>query len=756
MASADGSITIEFNADDNKVNAKLAKLHNKVSELQHELNSKAASKSLLEKQLDDAKMAAKETEDAIRRLNTERARLSDLSVNYDSNNPGEVAASMEAYSRISEIDAELKSQNATLKEQDKTTQQIDREYTKITDQINKISEKLNKAKTESGSFEAKLIQANSPIGRMGAAADGAKDKMDKLGTRISGLAKRVFVFSLITSGLRAMASYMGKALKTNTEFQSALANVKGALLTAFQPIYEAIVPALITLMNILARIINFIGSLFALLAGKSTSQMASNAKELNSEADAIGAVGGAAKKASKQLASFDEINQLQDTSSGGGGGSGSGTAVDISGISELEGNLNNILGTVAAIAAGFAAWKIARALGADLKTTAGLALAVAGGVKFAFEWFDALTKGISFDNLIGMVGSLALVVGGLALAFGKTAAAWGLIIGGAAILIAAIKDIAENGMNLQNVLALIAGLFAIGLGIGMLTGNFIPLLIMGIAGLVAAFVVLMGHGDKLADGIVTAFQGIVDFVTGVFSGDMDQAMQGLGEIFDGLKGIVGAVIDSVKDVFLGFIEWLDERTEGSFKPWFETISGLFTGLFDSLKEIFGGIIDFISGVFTGDWDKAWKGVKNIFKGIWNGIVSLIEGAVNFIINGVNLLIKGLNKMMSFKLPDWAGGKEFGINIPTISRVSIPRLAQGAVIPPNREFLAVLGDQKSGTNIEAPLDTIVQAFRMAMSEAGGFGSQNEAVLYIGEQEMGKLVYRLNNEESRRVGVSLAGV
>ena len=88
---------------------------------------------------------------------------------------------------------------------------------------------------------------------------------------------------------------------------------------------------------------------------------------------------------------------------------------------------------------------------------------------------------------------------------------------------------------------------------------------------------------------------------------------------------------------------------------------------------------------------------------------------------------------------------------------IPMLAQGAVIPPNREFLAVLGDQKSGTNIEAPLETMVQAFKAAARELVGSGNGNTTIIMeLDGQQFAKLVYKANKSESRRVGVSLAGV
>ena len=76
-----------------------------------------------------------------------------------------------------------------------------------------------------------------------------------------------------------------------------------------------------------------------------------------------------------------------------------------------------------------------------------------------------------------------------------------------------------------------------------------------------------------------------------------------------------------------------------------------------------------------------------------------------------------------------------------------------MIPPNREFMAVLGDQKSGTNIEAPLETIVQAFRQALGERGG--SQRTIILQVDRHELGRVTFDAYNAESQRVGMKLGG-
>jgi hypothetical protein len=177
-------------------------------------------------------------------------------------------------------------------------------------------------------------------------------------------------------------------------------------------------------------------------------------------------------------------------------------------------------------------------------------------------------------------------------------------------------------------------------------------------------------------------------------------------------------------------------------------------LVDKIKEIWKNIKTFwntyIAPIFTGKW---WT---NLGKVCINGLISGFESGINGIIGAfesmINWIVDGLNKI-SFNIPEWLGGGSFGINIPNVSlgRVSIPRLAQGAVIPPNREFLAVLGDQKQGTNIEAPLQTIVDAFNIALSQNGG--SNTEVVLEIDGREFGRAVVEQGNRENRRIGTRL---
>lgn len=273
-----------------------------------------------------------------------------------------------------------------------------------------------------------------------------------------------------------------------------------------------------------------------------------------------------------------------------------------------------------------------------------------------------------------------------------------------------------------------------------------------------ALVSFTGHGEELINGLKDVVEGFGKFFKGVFTGDLKLAAEGAKQIWAGLKQAWNAIVNSIKDAWNAFVEWLRSKNP-ALANIFETIGKLFGDQYESWKKILSGLITFISGVFTGDWKKAWNGVLDVLKGIWNLIVGTIEGAINLIIDGINLLISALNKIQ-VNIPDWVpllGGRTFGVNIPPVTRVSLPRLASGAVIPPNSEFLAVLGDQKSGTNIETPLATMVQAFKQAMAETGGMGGRNiTVVMQVDKREFARAVYTANNDETQRVGVRLSGV
>lgn len=210
---------------------------------------------------------------------------------------------------------------------------------------------------------------------------------------------------------------------------------------------------------------------------------------------------------------------------------------------------------------------------------------------------------------------------------------------------------------------------------------------------------------------------------------VDRFTEMIAKIVDGALEIYNKFIAPIVDWLLNFLyppikEAVNFVVDmiGSIIAW---IADMASGIIRSLT----GIIDFIVGIFTGDWKKAWEGIKDIFGGIWDMIVADFKWVINTVIDVINFFlaqgVRAINKMigalnrLEFNVPDWVpilGGKNLGFQINTLPKYQIPKLATGAVIPPNAEFAAILGDQKKGRNLEAPEGLI----RQIVKEESGNG------------------------------------
>ena len=159
----------------------------------------------------------------------------------------------------------------------------------------------------------------------------------------------------------------------------------------------------------------------------------------------------------------------------------------------------------------------------------------------------------------------------------------------------------------------------------------------------------------------------------------DTIKERANEIFPNLQESISTVMDNISNIFSGTVELLIMAwglVEPAFTAVWETIKGLFeTGIvfigemIENITTVFSGVIDFLTGAFTGNWEKAWSGVVQIFEGIFGMVESIGKGVINGVIDIINGAIGGLNKI---KIPDWVpgiGGK--GVNIPVI-----PKLAKG--------------------------------------------------------------------------------
>lgn len=276
---------------------------------------------------------------------------------------------------------------------------------------------------------------------------------------------------------------------------------------------------------------------------------------------------------------------------------------------------------------------------------------------------------------------------------------------------------------------------------------------------------------KIIGDVADTLSGIIDFLVGVFTGDWELAWQGIKEIADGawslIKDIVTGTWDAIKAVTKGalsIIKSIINVTWNAIKAVTSTVwnaikKTLFS-ILNSIKSTVGTVVNAIRTKVTHTWKSTWSeatqtlknaatfifakvgaikdtitnkfnaardAVKSAFEGIVNFIKAPINQAISIVNNAVGMInnaIGGIESAFSFgpwTVPTPFGSKTIGFHA-TFPRIgTIPYLASGAVIPPRSEFLAVLGDQKKGNNLEAPESLLRQIVREESGKGQGDGN-----------------------------------
>lgn len=598
--------------------------------------------------------------------------------------------------------------------------------------ISSVQASLASAESTAGSFAQQLQEAQEQAQQTEQATQTLKTPIEKAATgvdrfvnRIKRIALNAFVFNLVSKGFQAIVSRVKDAIAADEEASAAMARLKGAMLTMIQPIISFVVPVLTTLANVLTRIIALVGNLF----GKSfLADNAKAAQALDEQANAIDGVGSAAKDAQKQLMGFDELNTLSDDSSSGSSGGSSGGTSDASydfdtGMvtDKLDELAVYVAGALLAVGALLAFSGINIPLGLGLMALG--AVAMAAVIKENWDSMDGKV-GDAITKVLLVLGAAALIIGAI-LTFSGTniALGIGLMIAGAAALGAAVVlnwDTIENALKgpIGKITALVSGAFLVLGAILALTGVNLPLGIgLMVAGAAGLAVVAVVNWDTMGELIKNDISAIATAVS--------VALLALGAMlaFSGANiplGIALIVAGAAGLVTVTALNW--------------------NAITDKIRDVWQGIKNFwnqyIAPVFTTAF---WK---EKFGTIKEGLTSKIKDGINAAIGLFNTFIGWVNQKMNFS---WGGlsiaGKQLvepgSLQLFTIP--SIPYLAQGAVIPPNREFLAVLGDQKHGTNIEAPLDTIKQAVAEVLAQNGGGGEQEIIINFTGSlSQLGRVL------------------
>lgn len=475
------------------------------------------------------------------------------------------------------------------------------------------------------------------------ATKGLVKQFTSLGTLIKSRLKRQLISGImnsISTGFNMLMKYSPELKASFNSLKNSMAQLGGSIVSAFAPLLESLIPIFTKIIDFANRVAVAISKMIAVITGKNKIS-----KAIKAQKDYTNAVNGS----SKALASFDEINQLnnkdQDSLSF------EEEEMDTSEVEKFKAILETILPLVTGIGSALLLWKFKDLFGLGTQDIIGISLIIAGITEAVIGLWDALNNGLDEDNLVQIILGFTLIAGGLLLVLGPTAMAIGLLVAGLTLLVLGIKDAIETGeITKESLIAIEVGLLAIGVAIALLTGSWIPLAIAGILMVVALIVA----------------------------------------------------------------KW------------------------DLIKE---------------KTSELWENIKLGFKDGINAMIGYVESFVNFFIDARNKIADALNSIQ-IDVPWWVpgiGGQTIGFNIPRKDHISIPRLATGTVVPPNAgEFLAMLGDNKTDTEIVSPLETMKQAMIEALQSQGN----NVTIKFDGNlSQLARYLKPAIDKENSRVGTSL---
>ena len=650
----------------NKLEGQIEKTKQKLREL-GQSDTKPKSVVAMEKELATLEKQLQKTDAEFEKLNKEQEDLAARQV------PGltlEQSLSPEQYARFQELD------NLVIKNGEDTEQ--------LTNRINELKAKLAEVKgnpeltAEGKRYNQELDEATKELdnqrqklqelqGEMSNTTNNTKElpqsfnALTKPLKRIQGLIKRVFFFSLITKALRGLRTALGNIISQNSALRSSLAQIKGNLLTAFAPIWTAVLPVIQTLFNWLVKVTVALAQFISLISGKSVKASIAAAKALYKQATATKDVGSAAKGASdeveKSLLDFDELNTISTPKNDGDsseGGDTSGTsAPDFSSMLDESQQLSDFWSSLAlTIKDVFFEWGqdlTAENIAEKIITAAGLVTGAVigwtlGGPKGAligatigtglslllssviFNHDGSLSSGEIINSIVSILGAIAGGVVGFSVG-GPVGTAIGIVIG-AGLSLAIMKTEFNFGEKLTQVqiLKLIVG------ALGAIAGGILGFVAGGPAGAAVGIIAGAYFGFKIGS------------VTGDMNGNITS--ESLAQLFFKLilplaGGIIGFFVGGPAGALLGIglgcilnlsIEQMlpEGFKEGAVK-WFanlsDTLSNFFTKwVINPIKKLLG--IHSPSTVFAEMGENTMKGYDNGIKDHKSSVLTTFTNLYN--------------------------------------------------------------------------------------------------------------------------------
>ena len=213
--------------------------------------------------------------------------------------------------------------------------------------------------------------------------------------------------------------------------------------------------------------------------------------------------------------------------------------------------------------------------------------------------------------------------------------------------------------------------------------------------------------------VTNAWSNIKSSTSSAWSGIKSTA----SSVWNSMKTTASSSFSGIKTTVNNAWASIQQKATGSWSNISTKIVGVLTNISTKASQMGANV----KSAFV----NAFNGLVNLIKRPVNGVIGFINGMIRGVVNGINAILRAFNSL-KVNIPSWVpgyGGRSLGFNFRMLTAPQIPYLAKGAVIPPNAPFMAMLGDQKRGTNIEAPLSTIEEALENVLAKRGISGGNN---------------------------------
>ena len=662
-------------------------------------------------------------------------------------------------------------------------------FGKLKDSIgNALGKAVDKLKAKFSSF------GKSSAKSMKKAGNGIRS----FGTRLKSIVAGALFFNLISKALTALTNRLGSALLANKTFAKSFGQVKSNLLTAFQPIYEAILPWLNKLMQALAQVTAQMARFTASVFGTTAQKAQDNAKALEEQVDATNDTTKATKKAEKALASFDTVQKLTNNTEDPNKTEDPSKPKFDTDFSAAENQmpqwLTDFWKTFQESWAQYGQQTIdsaKKALSAlkDMVTSIGrsfmnvwnngtgvetlnnlqlllqmiLELIASIATAFTNAWNTGNVGEQMLQSIMNLINTVVQAVTAIGQAF---IAAWNDGNAGERLL-SALMQMITAVVNLVNSIgqAFIKAWTDAGLGESIFSHIFS--IITNIANAIKSLAENLQSAWEYNGNGVSIWKSILKIIDDVLGG-IDKMSQATADWASGLnfeplvtafKNFMAA-LEPVVDLIMNGLAWAWENVLLPLGKW--TIEKAAPAVLDLLTAALQAIAK-VCEALAPVLQQIWKVVKPIISFIGSTVIGAIKlatqaitvlgDALAYVIGLLGKVGNSIGSGISSLVGAFSGTSTFALNA-SMPTLNVPALANGAVISPNNQFLALLGDQRSGVNVETPLSTMIDAFNKALDARGGTGNNNAPInLYIDGTKFARITNAYNSSETRRRGVNL---